>query len=130
MRSEPHHTPSNTPNNSRPSKYNEIYPKAERKKHHAVFLAHLRELAEQATEYATHQMNAATIAAQAIPMEEAAGMPPGQIGRLKQIVIQMNWQAAVSQQAAIDARFLANKHEAIQSNFDAPESQQAEHMTG
>ena len=126
MQSEPRHTP----NNRRPLTYNEIYPHAERKKHHAVFLAHLRRLAEQATNYATHQMNAATIAAQAIPMEQAAGMPAGQIERLKQIVIQLNWQATVSQQAAIDARFLAMKHEDIQSNFDEPESRQASNLQG
>ena len=128
MHNEQHHTPNGTPNNRKPLTYNEIYPQAERKKHHAVFLAHLRQLAEQATNYATHQMNAATIAAQAIPMEQAAGMPAGQIERLKQIVIQLNWQATVAQQAAIDARFVAMKHEEVQSNFDEPESRQASNM--
>jgi hypothetical protein len=128
MQDEQH--PNNSPKNRRPLTYNEIYPHAERKKHHAVFLTHLRQLAEQATEYATHQMNAATIAAQAIPMEQASGMPAGQIDRLKQIVIQLNWQATVAQQAAIDARFLAMKHEEIQSNFDEPESRQASNMIG
>ena len=128
MYDEQHHTPNGTPNNRKPLTYNEIYPQAERKKHHAVFLGHLRQLAEQATNYATHQMNAATIAAQAIPMEQAAGMPAGQIERLKQIVVQLNWQATVAQQAAIDARFLASKHEQIQGNFDKPESSQASNM--
>ena len=126
MQSEPRHTP----NNRKPLTYNEIYPHAERKKHHAVFLAHLRKVAEQATDYAAHQTKAATIAAQSIAMEQAAGMPAGQIDRLKQIVVQLNWQATVAQQAAIDARFLAMKHEDIQSNFDEPESRQAGNMIG
>ena len=117
-------------NNRRPLSYNEIYSKAEQKRHHATFLAHLRRVSEHANEYATRQMNAATIASQAIPIEQAAGMPAGYIERLKQIVIQLNWQASVAQQAAIEARTQVNIHEAIQSNFDVPESQQASRMTG